>query len=115
MDAIAGFMSENGIVVLLIILAAIGLLWLLSRFFKLTIVIAIIVLAALAFQHFTPAGDMKTKFKGIVDRVSAMAGEVSTATKAFFSDQKGKMQKHMNDALPVGDKKEADKTQGKNT
>jgi len=37
MDAIAGFMSENGVIVLLIILAAVGLFWLLSRFFKLTL------------------------------------------------------------------------------
>src|SRR5512137_994364 len=109
MDAIAGFMSENGVIVLLIILAAVGLLWLLSRFFKLTLIIVIVVLVFLAFQHFVPSGDVKTKFRGVLDRVTAKAGEVMDDTKAFFSDQKGKMQKHMNDARENGDKKDTDK------
>jgi len=109
MDAIAGFMSENGVIVLLIILAAVGLFWLLSRFFKLTLILAAVVLAVLAFQHFSPSGDMKTKFKGVVDKVAAKAGEVMENTKGFFSDQKGKMQKHMNEALESGEKKDADR------
>ena len=112
MDAIAGFMSENGVIVLLVILAAVGLLWLLSRFFKLTLIIAAIVLAFLAFQHFSPSADLKTKFREIVDKVTAKAGDVKESSKEFFSDQKGKMQKHMNEALTNGDKKEAD-TEGK--
>ncbi len=107
MDAIAGFMSENGVIVLFIILAAVGMFWLLSRFFKLTLVIAVIVLAFLAFQHFTPSGDLKTKLRVVYDKVAAKAEEVKAGTKEFFTDQKGKMQKHMNDALN-GDKKEAD-------
>ena len=109
MDAIAGFMSENGVIVLLIILAAVGLFWLLSRFFKLTLIIAAVVLALLAFQHFLPSGDLKTKFKGVVDKVAAKGGDVMESTKDFFSDQKGKMNKHMNDALDNGDKKDADR------
>jgi ABC-type siderophore export system fused ATPase/permease subunit len=113
MDAIAGFMSENGVIVLLIILAAIGLLWLLSRFFKLTLVIAVIVLAFLAFQHFVPSGELKTKFTGVVDRITAKAGEVVDGTKEFFSDQKGKMQKHMNEARENGENKDVDKGSNK--
>jgi hypothetical protein len=110
MDAIAGFMSENGVIVLLVILAAVGLFWLLSRFFKLTLILAIIVLAFLAFQHFSPpSGELKTKFKEVVDKVKAKAGDVTESSREFFSDQKGKMQKHMNEALSDGDKKEADK------
>ena len=109
MDAIAGFMSENGVIVLFVILAAIGLLWLLSRFFKLTLIIVIVVLVFLAFQHFVPSGDLKTKFTGVVDRVTAKAGEVVDGTKEFFTDQKGKMQKHMNDARENGEQKDADK------
>jgi cell shape-determining protein MreC len=109
MDAIAGFMSENGVIVLLVILAVVGLLWLLSRFFKLTLIIVIVVLAFLAFQHFVPSGELKTKFKGVVDRVTVKAGEVMDDTKAFFTDQKGKMQKHMNDARENGEKKDTDK------
>ncbi len=109
MDAIAGFMSENGVIVLFIILAAVGLLWLLSRFFKLTLIIAVIVLAFLAFQHFSPSGDLKTKLRGVYDKVAAKAGELMDGTKEFFSDQKGKMQKHMNEALDNGEKKEAEK------
>ena len=64
MDAIAGFMSENGVIVLLIILAAVGLLWLLSRFFKLTLIIAVVVLAFLAFQHFMPVGRTENEIQG---------------------------------------------------
>ena len=109
MDAIAGFMSENGVIVLLIILAAIGLFWLLSRFFKLTLIVAAVVLVFLAFQHFSPSGDLKTKFKGVVDKVVTKAGEVVDGTKGFFSDQKGKVQKHMNEALENGEKKDADR------
>ncbi len=109
MDAIAGFMSENGVIVLLIILAAVGLLWLLSRFFKLTLILAVVVLAFLAIQHFSPSGELKTKFREVVDKVSAKAGDATVTMKEFFSDQKGKMQKHMNEALGDGDKKEADK------
>jgi cell shape-determining protein MreC len=109
MDAIAGFMSENGVIVLLVILSAVGLLWLLSRFFKLTLIIVIVVLAFLAFQHFVPSGDLQTKLKGVVDRVTAKAGEVMDDTKAFFSDQKGKMQKHMDAARENGEKKDTDK------
>jgi len=105
MDAIAGFMSENGVIVLLIILAAVGLFWLLSRFFKLTLVIAVVVLALLAFQHFSPPGDLKTKFRGVVDRITTKAGDVKENVKDFFSDQKSKMQKHMNEARDNGDKK----------
>jgi cell shape-determining protein MreC len=108
MDAIAGFMSENGVIVFLMILAAVGLFWLLSRFFKLTLIIAVIVLAFLAFQHFSPSGELKTKFKEVVDKVTAKGGELMGSTKEFFSDQKGKMQKHMNEALTNGEKKEAD-------
>jgi ABC-type siderophore export system fused ATPase/permease subunit len=106
MDAIAGFMSENGVIVLFIILAAVGLLWLLSRFFKLTIVIAAVVLVFFAFQHFMPSGDLKTKFKEVTDKVTAKAGEVVGSAKEFFSDQKGKMQKHMNEAADNGEKKD---------
>jgi cell shape-determining protein MreC len=109
MDAIAGFMSENGVIVFLIILAAIGLFWLLSRFFKLTLIVAVIVLAFLAFQHFSASGELKTKFKEVVDKITAKAGEATESTKEFFSDQKGKMQKHMNEALTNGEKKEAEK------
>jgi cell shape-determining protein MreC len=109
MDAIAGFMSENGVIVLLVILATIGLLWLLSRFFKLTLIIVIVVLVFLAFQHFVPSGDLKTKFTGVVDRVAAKAGEVVASTKEFFTDQRGRMQKHMNDARENGEKKDEDK------
>ncbi len=109
MDAIAGFMSENGVIVFLIILAAIGLFWLLSRFFKLTLIVAVIVLAFLAFQHFSASGELKTKFKEVVDKITAKAGEVTDSTKEFFSDQKGRMQKHMNEALTNGEKKEAEK------
>jgi hypothetical protein len=105
MDAIAGFMSENGVIVLLVILAAIGFLWLLSRFFKLTLITAVIVLAVFALQHFSPSGELKTRFKGIVDKVTAKAGDVAESTKEFFSDQKGKMQKHMDEGLSNGDKK----------
>ncbi len=108
MDAIAGFMSENGVIVLLVILAAVGLLWLLSRFFKLTLILAVVVLAFLAFQHFSTSQDMKAKFKEVVDKVTAKAGSVMESSKEFFSDQKGKMQKHMNEALSNGEKKEAD-------
>ncbi len=108
MDAIAGFMSENGVIVLFIILAAVGMLWLLSRFFKLTLVIAVIILAFLAFQHFTPSGDLKIKLRGVVEKVTAKTGEAVDKTKEFFLDQKGKMQKHMNEALSNGEKKEAD-------
>ena len=104
MDAIAGFMSENGVIVLLIILAAVGLFWLLTRFFKLTLVIAVVVLAILAFQHFSPSGDLKTKFKGVVDQITAKAGDVKEGMKDFFSDQKNKMQKHMNEARENGEK-----------
>lgn len=107
MDAIAGFMSENGVIVLLIILAAVGLFWLLSRFFKLTLVIAVVVLAILAFQHFSPSGDLKTKFRGVVDLITAKAGDVKENMKDFFSDQKDKMQKHMNEARENGEKKNA--------
>jgi cell shape-determining protein MreC len=107
MDAIAGFMSENGVIVLLIILAAVGLFWLLSRFFKLTLIIAAVVLVFLAFQHFSPPGDLKTKFRGVVEKVVAKAGEVMNGTNEFFSDQKGKVQKHMNEALENGEKKDA--------
>ena len=99
MDAIAGFMSENGVIVLLIILAAVGLFWLLSRFFKLTLIIAAVVLALLAFQHFLPSGDLKTKFKGVVDKVVAKGGDVMESTKEFFADQKGNLNKHMDEAL----------------
>ena len=109
MDAIAGFMSENGVIVLLIILAAVGLFWLLSRFFKLTLIIAAVVLVLLAFQHFLSSGDLKTKFKGVVDKVAAKGGDVMEGAKDFFSDQKGKMNKHMNDALDNGEKKDADR------
>jgi ABC-type siderophore export system fused ATPase/permease subunit len=109
MDAIAGFMSENGVIVLFIILAAVGLLWLLSRFFKLTVVIAIIVLVFFAFQHFLPSGDLKTQFKGVIDKVTTKAGEVVGSAKEFFFDQKGKMQKHMNEAAENGEKKDTDK------
>ncbi len=109
MDAIAGFMSENGVIVLLIILAAVGLFWLLSRFFKLTLVIAVAVLALLAFQHFSPSGDLKTKFRGVIDRITTKAGDVKENMKDFFSDQKSKMQKHMNEARDNGDRKEAGK------
>ncbi len=109
MDAIAGFFSENGVIVLFVILAAVGVLWLLSRFFKLTVIIAIIVLAVLAFQHYMPAGDLKTKFKGVSDKVSNKAGEVIDSAKEFFFEQKGKMQKHMNEALENGEKKDAAK------
>jgi hypothetical protein len=113
MDAIAGFMSENGVIVLFIILAGVGLLWLLSRFFKLTLVIAIVVVVFFAFQHFMPSGDLKAKFKGVVDGVTTKAGEVLDSAKGFFSDQKGKMQKHMNEALENGEKKDADKAKKK--
>ncbi|HSD94228.1 MAG TPA: hypothetical protein VLA94_02280 [Syntrophales bacterium] len=109
MDAIAGFMSENGVIVLLIILAAVGLFWLLSRFFKLTLIVAAVVLVLLALQHFSPSGDMNKKFKVVADKVVAKAGEVIDSTKGFFFDQKGKVQKHMNDALENGEKKDADR------
>jgi cell shape-determining protein MreC len=107
MDAIAGFLSENGVIVLFIILAAVGLLWLLSRFFKLTLVIAIVVLVFLAAQHFMPSGGLKTQFKGVIDSVTTKTGEVVDSAKGFFTDQKGKMQKHMNEALENGEKKDA--------
>jgi cell shape-determining protein MreC len=107
MDAIAGFMSENGVIVLLIILAAVGLFWLLSRFFKLTLIVAAVVLVFLAFQHFMPSGDLKTKLRGVVDKIAAKTSEVAESTKGFFTDQKGKVQKHMNDALENGEKKDA--------
>jgi len=107
MDAIAGFMSENGVIVLLIILATVGLFWLLSRFFKITLIIAAVVLALLALQHFSPSGDLKTKFREVVDKVVAKGGEVVDHTKGFFTDQKSKVQKHMNDALDNGEKKDA--------
>lgn len=107
MDAIAGFMSENGVIVLLIILAAVGLFWLLSRFFKLTLIIAVVVLALLAFHHFSPSGDLKTKFRGVVDLITAKAGDVRENMRDFFSDQKSKMQKHINAAGENGDKKDA--------
>ena len=109
MDAIAGFMSENGVIVLLIILAAVGLFWLLSRFFKFTLVIAVAVLTLLAFQHFSPPGDLKTKFRGAVDRITIKAGEIKENVKDFFSEQKSRMQKHMNEARDNGDRKEAGK------
>ena len=109
MDAIAGFMSENGVIVLLIILAAVGLFWLLSRFFKLTLIVAAVVLVLLALQHFSPSGDLNKKFKVVVDKVVAKAGEVVDSTKGFFFDQKDKVQKHMNDALENGEKKDADR------
>jgi len=107
MDAIAGFMSENGVIVLLIILAAVGLFWLLSRFFKLTLVAAVVVLALLAFQHFSPSGDLKTRFRGVMDQITAKAGDIKENVKDFFSDKKSKMQKHMHEALQDGDKKNA--------
>jgi cell shape-determining protein MreC len=109
MDAIAGFMSENGVIVLLIILAAVGLFWLLSRFFKLTLIVAAVVLVLLAFQYFMPSGDLKTKFRGVVDKIAAKTSEVAESTKGFFSDQKSKVQKHMNEALENGEKKDADR------
>ena len=107
MDAIAGFMSENGVIVLLIILAAVGLFWLLSRFFKLTLIVAAVVLVLLALQHFSPSGDMNKKFKVIADKIAAKAGEVVDSMKGFFFDQKDKVQKHMNEALENGEKKDA--------
>ena len=109
MDAIAGFFSENGVIVLFVILAAVGLMWLLSRFFKLTVIIAFFVLAILAFQHYVPAGDLKTKFKGVSDKVAAKTGELIDGAKEFFFEQKGRMQKHMDEALDNGDKKGAAK------
>jgi hypothetical protein len=57
MDAIAGFMSENGVILLLIILAAVGLFWLLTRFFKLTLVIAVVVWPYWPFSISAPSGD----------------------------------------------------------
>src|SRR5512137_71566 len=109
MDAIAGFMSENGVIVLLIILAAVGLFWLLSRFFKLTLIVAAVVLVLLAFQHFIPSGDLKTKFRGVVDKVVAKGGNVMESAKEFFADQKGNMNKHMDKALENGEKKDTDR------
>jgi cell shape-determining protein MreC len=109
MDAIAGFMSENGVIVLLIILAAVGLFWLLSRFFKLTLIIAVVVLALLAFQHFSPSGDLKTKLRGVVDKVVAKGGDVMEGAREFFAGQKDNMQKHIDSALDNGDKKEKDR------
>jgi cell shape-determining protein MreC len=109
MDAIAGFMSENGVIVLLIILAAVGLFWLLSRFFKLTLIVAVVVLALFAFQHFVPSGDLKTKFRGVVDKVVAKGADVMESARAFFADQKGNMNKHMDRALENDEKKDADR------
>jgi cell shape-determining protein MreC len=109
MDAIAGFMSENGVIVLLIILATIGLFWLLSRFLKLTLIIGAVVLVLLAFQNFLPSGDLKTKFKGVVDKVTAKGGDVMESAKEFFNSQKGNLNKHMDEALKNGEKKDADK------
>jgi len=107
MDAIAGLMSENGVIVLLIVLAAVGLFWLLSRFFKLTLAVAVVVLAILAFQHFSPSGDLKAKFRGVMDQVTAKAGDVKENVKDFFTDKKSKLQKHMNEALQSDEKKSA--------
>ena len=109
MDALAGFMSENGVIVLLIILAAVGLFWLLSRFFKLTLIVAAVVLALFAFQHFIPSGDLKTKFRGVVDKVVAKGGDVRESAREFFADQKGNMNKHMDRALENGEKKDSDR------
>jgi cell shape-determining protein MreC len=109
MNAIAGFMSENAVIVLLIILAAVGLLWLLSRFFKLTLIIAAIVLVVLAFQHFSPSGDLKTQFKAVIDRVVGKGGDIMEGAREFFAEQKGNINKHMNEALSNGEKKEAEK------
>lgn len=108
MDAIAGLFSENGIIVLILILAAIGVFWLFSRFFKLTIVVVAVILALLALQHYSPSGELKTKFKEVVERVSGKAYDVKDRVKEFFSGQKDKMHKHMNEALNNEDKKEAD-------
>ncbi len=105
MDAITGFVSENWMIAILCLLAAVGLFWLLSRFFKLTLIVALAVILLLAFQHFSSSGDMKTKFSGFVDRITGKAGDAMKGTKDFFSAQKGNMQKHVKDALGDEDKK----------
>jgi hypothetical protein len=109
MDGIARLVSENWVMFIVCVLAAVGLLWLLSRFFKLTVIVVLAVLLLLAYQHFNSAGDIKTKFNALVERVTGKTGDAMKGTKEFFSAQKSNLQRNFKSA---DNDKEANEAEG---
>ncbi len=105
MDAIAGFLSENWLIVLVAILALIGFFWLVTRFLKLTLIAVVVVVILMFVQNMGDSqGDFKTRVNEAYKKISVKAGKVVESARGFFTTQKENMHKHLDDASKENEK-----------
>ena len=109
MSDFMNFLVQHWPVILLSVFGLIVLYWLLSKFFKLTMVVLTIVLAVFGYHFYNATGTTTEKIMKAFDMTWTQYDRTFADGKAFFDDQKKKLNKGFKDASDESQKEAKDR------
>jgi glucan phosphoethanolaminetransferase (alkaline phosphatase superfamily) len=115
MGDLMNFLAQYWPVILLVVFGLIILYWLLSKFFKFTMALLVIVLAIVGYHYYNSTGTFTERIMKALEKSWTQYDRTVADGKAFFDEQKKKLNKHFNDAAnqTQKDAKERDRSMTK--
>ncbi|GEM_PF-700343 len=109
MSDVMNFLAQHWPVILLSVFGLIVLYWLLSKFFKLTMVLLTIVLAVAGYHFYNATGTTTERIMKALEMTWTQYDRTYADGKAFFDDQKKKLNKGFDEAADQSQKDAKDR------
>ncbi|MCX5833738.1 MAG: hypothetical protein NTV99_04375 [Deltaproteobacteria bacterium] len=109
MSDFMNFLAQHWPVILLSVFGLIILYWLLSKFFKLTMVVLTIVLSVAGYHFYNATGSFTERLVTAFEKTWTQYDRTFADGKAFFDDQKKKLNKGFKDASDESQKEAKDR------
>ena len=109
MSDLMNILAQHWPVILLSVFGLIVLYWLLSKFFKLTMVLLTIVLAVLGYHYYNATGTFTERIMKAFEMTWTQYDRTYADGKAFFDDQKKKLNRGFNEAMDESQKDAKDR------
>ena len=112
MGEVMNFFAQYWPVLLLVAFGLIVLYWLLSKFFKFTMALLVILLALAGYHYYNSTGTFTERLMQAFEKLRTQYDPTLTDGKTFFDGQKEKLDRHFNEAADQTQKdaKERDRT-----
>lgn len=115
MSDLMNILTQHWPVILLSVFGLIVLYWLLSKFFKLTMVLLTVVLAVLGYHFYNATGTTTERIMKALEMTWTQYDRTYADGKAFFDEQKKRLNRGFKEAADVSQKdaKERDRSMTK--
>jgi hypothetical protein len=109
MSDFMNFLAQHWPIILLSTFGLIILYWLLSKFFKLTVALLVIVLSLVGYHFYNATGSFTGRLMTALEMTWTQYDRTFADGKAFFDGQKKKLNKNFNEAADQSQKDAKDR------